>query len=364
MDQYNSLYTGPQIDGAVGAVLSKETSWDEGAAAKLPPGGTAGQALQKTGAANFAADWVTPPFFVRPNLLDNWYFGPGVINQRGRSEYNIARGDYCIDRWKMTSLNSAAAAKITVGANSTTVENTGSGNIRFETVFPEFFPAGEYTLSALVNAVTLPSGASTPFLCCVDPNSNIVTDSKENISGAGLFSATFDLPNLPETSKRTRRVVVVISPGSTVELTAVKLELGQTQTMAHQENEEWVINELPNQTGELLKCQRYYLPLGVGAACGPSRYLSNQIDWPVPIPVIMAVLPNEATPQTIPSIIGTPRVLDKGKTNFSDAETGFEFSVANIQGATVQIRGTKTAHGLFDSYPRLILTGCALSIEP
>jgi len=36
---------------------------------------------------------------------------------------------------------------------------------------------------------------------------------------------------------------------------AVKLELGDTQTLAHQENGAWVLNEIPNYEEELFKCQ-------------------------------------------------------------------------------------------------------------
>lgn len=39
---------------------------------------------------------------------------------------------------------------------------------------------------------------------------------------------------------------------------AVKLELGPTQTLAHQENEQWVLNEIPDYGEQLAKCQRYY----------------------------------------------------------------------------------------------------------
>lgn len=39
---------------------------------------------------------------------------------------------------------------------------------------------------------------------------------------------------------------------------AVKLELGPTQTLAHQENGQWVLNEIPEYGEQLRRCQRYY----------------------------------------------------------------------------------------------------------
>ena len=37
----------------------------------------------------------------------------------------------------------------------------------------------------------------------------------------------------------------------------MKLELGHRQTLAHKENNVWVLNEIPDYATELAKCQRY-----------------------------------------------------------------------------------------------------------
>ena len=39
---------------------------------------------------------------------------------------------------------------------------------------------------------------------------------------------------------------------------AAKLELGTTQTLAHQENGNWVLNEIPDYGEQLARCMRYY----------------------------------------------------------------------------------------------------------
>lgn len=39
---------------------------------------------------------------------------------------------------------------------------------------------------------------------------------------------------------------------------AIKLELGSQQTLAHQENGKWVLNEIPDYGEQLRRCQRYY----------------------------------------------------------------------------------------------------------
>ena len=39
---------------------------------------------------------------------------------------------------------------------------------------------------------------------------------------------------------------------------AIKLELGSQQTLAHQENGNWVLNEIPDYGEQLARCQRYF----------------------------------------------------------------------------------------------------------
>lgn len=46
--------------------------------------------------------------------------------------------------------------------------------------------------------------------------------------------------------------------GSEWVLKSVKLELGDTQTLARQEGGKWILNDAPDYGAELLKCQRYY----------------------------------------------------------------------------------------------------------
>ena len=50
-----------------------------------------------------------------------------------------------------------------------------------------------------------------------------------------------------------------IKRNSSYKLVAIKLEVGDTQTLAHQnEYGEWVLNEIPDYAEELWKCQRYF----------------------------------------------------------------------------------------------------------
>lgn len=46
--------------------------------------------------------------------------------------------------------------------------------------------------------------------------------------------------------------------GAETTIKAIKLELGHQQTLAHQENGVWVLNEIPDYGEQLRRCQRYY----------------------------------------------------------------------------------------------------------
>lgn len=64
----------------------------------VPTGGTTGQALLKSGAADYATAWNPVG---NPNLLDNWDF-KNPVNQRGVSG-TISSTGYFIDRWELAS---------------------------------------------------------------------------------------------------------------------------------------------------------------------------------------------------------------------------------------------------------------------
>ena len=56
-----------------------------------------------------------------------------------------------------------------------------------------------------------------------------------------------------------KKVAIYHGHDSSFRVIAAKLELGDTQTLAHQdENGNWVLNEVPNYQEQLTRCQRYY----------------------------------------------------------------------------------------------------------
>lgn len=202
---------------------------------------------KKTEAVNETKEW-TVGNFSRQNLLDNWYFA-NPINQRGKTEYTTS--GYTIDRWT----NYWGAKSVTLTDEGITL---GAGNTTYwgqilEPQLANFLLGKTVTLSALLADGTLASDTKklastlsgintmTPQISIGGRNFNLDYDSSLHPANTfALRSWQNSSNNIPTTVK------------------AIKLELGSLQTLAHQENGVWVLNEVPNKALELLKCQRYF----------------------------------------------------------------------------------------------------------
>ena len=226
------------------------------------------------------------PFAVRQNILDNAYFvgggsqqrgGQFPINQRGSATYSPSATQYTIDRWTLRIYGStvlscdADGLSLTSGGSSfqaimQSIEN-GKASLAGKTV----------TLSALI---THNDFDSNTYLSLTNGSSAIAAGTyllMEPINRVGLISATVTVPE----SLSNNYVNVVISfngtSGKKLTIAAVKLELGNTQTLAHQENGEWVLNEIPNYTEQLERCQRFFIEINStrNAYCKPGMGYAN-----------------------------------------------------------------------------------------
>ena len=202
--------------------------------------------------------------FTRSNLLDNWYFvgggsqlGYGVfpVNQRGQSSYNNSNA-YTIDRWKLTN-------------GSLTLAN---GGIILNGTIEQILPV----------SIGLPVVASA------------------------LFSdGTMTTPSYNDST----RTFTLTATGQTI--VAVKLEVGDTQTLAHQESGSWVLNEVAHFNAEQQKCFAYFYRPGFNmnafgfVTAGATKYY---IAFPVPVPMARR-----------PSLIGNRTWLARGATGYSAA---------------------------------------------
>lgn len=274
---YEHQYSGEEIDNAVGRALT-------------------GGALD-TIVTNVSNQLGT---FTRPNLLDNWYFwnpvdqrggyivpkgvnyykvdgfvpqgpipetvkvdhidyaGSAIFNYGGAACYvpkdgGYVRGyipawnGYSIDRW---SVESDSEIVITLVNGGIRVKNTATVARQFKQILPgDLNLAGRMiTISALVSDVI---GTVNYVLTQVnDPYKNSAACS---ISKDGLVSSS------GSALTGQQKIVFGLEPGAEITVLAAKLELGPTQTLAHQDAAgNWVLNEVPEYGEQLRRCQRYY----------------------------------------------------------------------------------------------------------
>ena len=312
MANYVSQYTGAQIDEYLGK-----------AAISVPNTRTINEfslsddivlTANSVGAVDGATGQGSAVRISNRNLLDNGDFR-NPVNQRGQTSYTGSR--YGIDRWKVSTNNSTAAVSVGDGCIDFTSDASGT-YINFTSAVEKVQP-GNYTLSFLVDDYTK---AQQIFL------QGVVSAS---VFDSNLLTMTF---SVAETSA----IAVGIqkkAASSTLKIYAAKLELGSVQTLAHQENGVWVLNDpLPNYAEELAKCQRYFLPISVYCifeGCGSGQ--NTSISCFVPTPCEMRIVPS--LPPTLSVHIYTATRVYSNKTctveNIQKVNNGLRMLLTSTQ---------------------------------
>ena len=215
-------------------------------------------------------------YISNPNLLDNWYFG-NPVNQRGATG-SITINRYFIDRWLYANGDSASSLNFNDGI-VTLNGNNGYCALRqiFETPKSEFI-GKRITISALTTELGLVSYTFT----CLDGVENF-----KIFSDAGSY-LDFD-------TRADNVLFTFVAELETISVIACKIEFGDQQTLAHQENGVWVLNEIPNYGEQLARCQRYYnviKAVSVNARYGYGTGASDNICVFVPINVPLRAVPS------------------------------------------------------------------------
>lgn len=271
----------------------------------------------------------TKAFPCNPNLLDNWYFG-NPVNQRGQTSYT--GGVYGIDRW------SKSAAETTVAVVTGGISVSGKQFQRLE--------------QRVENAQSL-NGITVTFSALVkNPNGNFRL-ALYNATTGGLITQDFQASEDFQLVQITAAPVinagdvfsVALYPGAndaTTERTclikAVKLELGSQQTLAHQENGVWALNEIPRFSDQLAACQRYLIPINAGTRVRASYYSATGLFFAVPIP---------STMRTTPAILDPSGALAVQSVSGVD-QAGFTFDCSMSTPGSISVRAAKNSHGLTD----------------
>ena len=179
---------------------------------------------------------VVPAYGKGINLLRNWYFVGGgsqqggrqfPLNERGQTSYSGSV--YTIDRWKNTT------GTLTVIANGVKLNGVA-----------HYLPKGRVS-DGLVYTVSVLSSKGLATLTRTLNSSVSGWQISTTFGDTGWVGVRF--------SNSIWDVRLTDSSGGIV-FYAAKLELGDTQTLAHQENGVWVLNDpAPNFEEELFRCQ-------------------------------------------------------------------------------------------------------------
>lgn len=229
---------------------------------------------------------------VNPNLLDNWYFG-NPVNQRGQTSYTGA--GYGIDRWIQDG-------SITTLLTNDGLQITNSSDVAFG--ISQMFETN-YSGKTLTASILTDPGKVVVVWCNLNQIAVIQADS------GGLATISFVAP-----TNDISKFSLSVGKGTFL-FKAAKLELGSQQTLAHQENSVWVLNEIPDYGEQLARCQRYfyrwpylvqYMTLSANGGYGMADFQ---------FPVTMRTIP------TITNIKGTN--TDLSTFNFAAAQGGVHF---------------------------------------
>lgn len=190
------------------------------------------------------ADQKVPNIGKGINLLRNWYFVGGgsqqggrqfPINERGLTSYSGAV--YGIDGWRGTNPNNIS----TLTSNGYQLSGLNGANVwEQQDVNNSDIFGKKMTVTALMaNGVLVTATGELP-----------VAAVSVNTGFAAQYIGVYKRPDGRGFGQ------LANTTGSPITFAAVKLELGDTQTLAHQENGVWVLNDpAPDFEEELIKCQ-------------------------------------------------------------------------------------------------------------
>ena len=342
---------GPQ--GETGETGPKGDKGDRGPG--VPSGGTTGQMLAKASGADYDTRWADAPAVVtpeqmevalsskqdalrgrpgqvvgfgaegaaqavsgwsNPNLLDNWYFSD-PINQRGRTEYNVAGVGYTIDRWL---LSQAGAKVLSVIENGISIE---PGGVLAQKLEPGRIQDGtQITMSVMINYIVFSAGMRWD-------------------SSAGYTSLTTQYGFQLACDPSNRYVQIYNESGSGDDvINAVKLELGPVQTLARQDADgHWVLNDPPpNKALELAKCQRYLQPVKNGGVVSGLKAANTEFRFTYPLIVSMRARPEITGDCRITNVrllgeMFTPIIESIRIGNFSESSVELTFTVSGSVGS-------------------------------
>lgn len=316
----------------------------------------------------------TKAFPCNPNLLDNWYLGNPVDQ----------RGGYIVPAGTQYFVAGSSTASGTLASPTRVVGYLNSGGL-----YPQIQVDGTTYITPIGSAVRGYTGTDTYTIDrWVTDNTVTVVDGGimvkrtghnalfyqyledslvDAIAGRvvtysalttnGLMTVTTKLPPSKSSDWDTDNAVqgdlaldtvkssagkiyirfFTLVDGAEATIKAVKLELGTQQTLAHQENGAWVLNEIPDYGEQLRRCQRYCFVWGYGA----KKTSCLAVMQCVQPGVLFGLIPTPVTMRNNPVVTGGSLTTFAGNVT----SLGNLITCANGIRAVANIEGTSTSQG-------------------
>lgn len=260
----------------------------------------------------------TKAFPCNPNLLDNWYFGNPVNQRAGKivpagvtlyadsalTQERGPNGDTEAVDLTYTSPTSvgwvskidgltyyAAASDVVTGYKGA---GYGIDRWRIEAGVVISLSGDALVLTGAPGAGIVQNSEALAELLDKRCTFSVLTPSGDLYATElviGNAAGGFEVGDFKIYSTSDTLLYVRPKDSSPKSILAVKLELGSQQTLAHQENGVWVLNEIPDYGEQLWRCQRYFVN-GVCSNCvGEMNYAADAYFFPLNFPVKMRAIP-------------------------------------------------------------------------
>lgn len=248
-----------------------------------------------------------------PNLLDNWYWGSGVINQRGQTSYsNPSTKSYFVDRFSTRN----SACTITLESDGITITNTGSSSLYVEQYLENPTDGGIVTASLDVASYT-----GTIYMQLVTPSAQYGTSLRISTVGINKITDTRELP--------INRMFILINAGSSIKIKALKLEYGSTSTLAD--------SAPPDRALELFKCLRFYQRIAGNSSLIATGLCFSTTTAQMQMPLFAPMRANgTVTLHGTAYLVGGAFIGSNGKT-FTDANITYRNAIFGTNSAEVQV---------------------------
>ena len=272
-------------------------------------------------------------FPCNPNLLDNWYFG-NPVNQRGQAEYT--GNGYTIDRWFALLPDTV----VTVQSGHVSIAPPASNYFGLTNLFEADSLLGQTVTFSALCRYTGSGGTMLPYITAYFGDSQYAGSAQINQTTWQCISFTITLPTAKPSDGRFGFDIVAMQNFG-VDVKAVKLELGDRQTLAHKDaSGNWVLNEVPDYGEQLRRCQRYYRQFNAY-----TKLIAQYIDGNR----VVFVLPDSM--RVAPVMSGAWRIYQG-----VSEQTGFTLNT-QLTGNIIVVEATKENHGLQSAWLGVDVSG-------